>query len=488
MRFALLHNPMGAIVNNQFFSFFVYNLDMYKNTFVSILLYFFVLNCTGQSRSSKSIAKALNKYIEQDYRRVAPGCAVLVAKGSEIIYEQSFGTANIELEVPMQKDMVFRIGSLTKQYTAVAILREVEKGKISLGDGVQKFLKIKAEKWNKITIESLLTHTSGIIGYDALDFHIPDAIRIDFPPKQFIDSLAQLPLNFSPGSKFEYSNSNYLLLGCILENIAGISYQQYLRENIFSPAGLMHTYYDSSSAIIPKRVSGYSKEASTLKNAEFISTQQAFSAGALLANAEDLFKWHQALMSFKLVSKKMLDRAFTPFKLANGQMSDYGYGWFIREVNGIKSIGHRGAIDGFRSTESYYPNEDIFIAALFNSNSDSAFHVVENIEKLMMPANTSKTIKEVEIPDSILLQYAGTYQFIEDTTEFITLVKQGKTLYATLSNGSGRNMYLRPQTSTLFSLPQVWRIATTIEFLSSSGKVTGLYWTQQKRHEMRKIR
>jgi CubicO group peptidase (beta-lactamase class C family) len=154
----------------------------------------------------------------------------------------------------------FRIGSITKQYTAISILQLVEQGKISLQDSIQKFIPDFPHKGHTITIENLLTHTSGIVDYEVLNFPIPTAIRVDFPPKLIIDSLGKLPLGFVPGTKFQYSNSNYFLLAYIIEQVSGHSYQEYLIDHLFNPAGLHNTYYDSPDAIIPNRINGYSTQ------------------------------------------------------------------------------------------------------------------------------------------------------------------------------------------------------------------------------------
>jgi len=349
-----------------------------------ILCLLLTANSYGQTKQDKQLIKNIDQLITEKYNSVAPGCAVLIAKEGQIIFKKAFGTADIELNVPMRTEMIFRIGSMTKQYTAIAILQLVEKGKISLQDNIQKFIKGSADNWQNITIENLLTHTSGIIGYDVLDFHIPNAIRIDFAPKQFIDSLDKLPLEFRPGTKFNYSNSNYLLLGYIIEQITEKSYKDYLQENIFKPAGLTNTYYDTPTEIISNRVNGYIKDNSTYRNADYISMTQAFSAGALLSNVDDLFKWQQALNSYKLVKKETLDKAFTQHKLTDGQVSDYGYGWFIKDLKGSKTVGHGGAIDGFRSMETFFPDQNIFIASLFNSDNDEYFSLFENITNLVI--------------------------------------------------------------------------------------------------------
>jgi CubicO group peptidase (beta-lactamase class C family) len=448
-----------------------------------IAVTFFATCCYGQSREDKAALKRIDNFILDNYKKYAPGCAVLVAKKGDVVFEKAYGTANMELNVSMKPDMVFRIGSITKEFTAVAILQLVEKGQIALSDSIQKFLKGFHNKGKTITIENLLTHTSGIRGYEQLDAKIPNVIRVDFPPKIIVDSLDNLSLEFEPGTRYNYSNSNYYLLGYIIEQVTGKTYQQYLKENIFTPAGLSCTFYDSPTEIIPNRASGYSFSDNKYWNADFISMSLVYSAGALVSNVNDLFKWHQALKNGTLLKKETFQKAITPYQLSNGNRSEYGFGFFIRNENGIQSIGHGGAIDGFRSISIYYPEQDIFIALLCNSAQDNFMDLFDNIRNPLLGNAFQSSYKDLKISDAILDSYIGSYKFMEDTTQSIKIYKKDGRLYGELSNGSGNNMALLAQSETLFYLPDVRRIPTTIEFIKKYGQVTGLYWTQEKKNE-----
>ncbi len=458
------------------------------NKIISIFLFLYLTSsiAKGQSKEVKLLIKNLDGLISEKLNSISPGCAVLVAKKGQVIYEKGFGTANIELNVPMRQEMIFRIGSMTKQYTAIAILQLMEQGKISLQDSIQKFIKSFPFKGYTITVENLLTHTSGIKDYEQLDAHIPNAIRIEFPVKQIIDSLGNLPLDFIPSSKYSYSNSNYFMLGYIIEQVSGKSYREYLQENLFKPANLSNTFYDSPKQLIENRANGYTKDNSNYNNADYISMSLVYSAGALLSNVSDLFRWHQALYSYKLVKKETLEKAFTSFRQTNGQLSEYGYGWFIKDWKGIKSIGHGGAIDGFRSWEIYFPEQDIFLTMLFNSDNDGFLNLFEDVSTLVIGKSLQTTYKDLKITDSILNSYVGIYKFREDSTQFIKVYKRDNRLYAELSNGSGNNMTMLAQSEILFYLPDVKRIPTTIEFIIENENVKGVYWTQEKRHECRK--
>ena len=168
------------------------------------------------------------------------------------------------------------------------------------------------------------------------------------------------------------------------------------------------------------------------------------------------------------------------------KQSEYGYGWFIKDWNGSKTIGHGGAIDGFRSMETYFPDKDIYIAALCNSDDDSFFNLVDSIADVAIGKPSETSHNNVKLDQNILDSYSGIYKFIEDTTQFIKVYKEGYNLFADLSNKTGMHIPLIAQTQTFFNLPIIKRVSTTIEFIVEDGKVKGLYWTQEKKHETRK--
>jgi CubicO group peptidase (beta-lactamase class C family) len=415
----------------------------------------------------------LDSLINNRYKEVAPGCAILVAKNGQIIYEKAFGMANIELNVPMQADMIFRLGSITKQYTAIAILQLVEQGKISLQDSIQTFIKNFPDKGHIITIENLLTHTSGIIDYESLNMQIPNVYRLDFPPKQIVDSLAHHPLVFTPGTKFSYCNSNYFLLGYIIELISGKTYAEYMQQHIFTPLGLSYTYYDDEKQIIPNRVSGYGKwQDDKYENADYIGMSQPYAAGALMSNVEDLFKWHQELYAYKLVSKELFEKAITPYKLADGTLSQYGYGWFIKDQNGEKSIEHAGGIDGFQSDEIYLPRQDIFIATLYNSmnkgGDDMSFMLLSN--DIATLAMGKSLMKELKVSNSVLEQYIGEYAL--DAQHLATISLDNGQLQIESKSGDLPKSPLFAQSENKFLLKVV---KAEVEFTrDATGKVSGL--------------
>jgi CubicO group peptidase (beta-lactamase class C family) len=433
----------------------------------------------SQSRQDKDLISQIDKTMASEYQRVAPGCVLLIAKKGKLLYEKGFGLANLELNVPMKPEMVFRVGSITKQFTAVAILQLVEKGKLALTDSIQQYISRFRYKGNTITIRHLLTHTSGIKGYEEIDAKVPNAIRVDFAAATVIDSLDKLPLDFAPGTRYQYSNSNYFLLGSIIEKVSGKTYPQYLQENIFNVIGLSSTFYESQSAIIPNRVSGYSLENEQYRNAGYISMSLVYSAGALLSNAADLYQWHQALYQGKLISKQNLQAATTPHQLSNGQAIEYGYGWFIRNDNGLLSIGHGGAIDGFRAIENYFPEQDVYMVLLCNAENDRYQSLFQQVADIVLDRKTEPGFQEIKLSDAVLDSYVGTYKN-EQYNVSIKVYRANGRIYGDLSNGTGSYMMFMAKTETEFLLPDVKRVKTTAQFVKEGAKAVKLILMQER--------
>ena len=345
----------------------------------------------NQTPFTKQTGTELDKLLSEQYKAPEPGCAAIVAQKGKIVYMKAFGMANLELNVPMKPDMVFRIGSMTKQFTAISILLLMELGKLDLQDEITKFIPDYPTQGYRITVENLLTHTSGIKSYTS-DPEFTSYMKLDKKPLEVINLFRDKPLEFVPGTQWSYSNSGYFLLGYIIEKVSGKTYAQYLDENFFKPLGMTNSFFGSDSRVIMNRASGYQKGDSGFVNAPVISMTIPYSAGSILSTVEDLYKWNQALHSYSVVRKETLDKAFTEFHLANGKGTGYGYGWFLRELQGSPTIEHGGGINGFLTNGVYLPREDVFVAVLTNSTTNPPDFVSLKMAALMIgkPYNLSE--------------------------------------------------------------------------------------------------
>lgn len=333
---------------------------------------------SNQNRAAEVVAD-LDRLLSPRFPVDGPGAAVVLVKDGRIIFRKGYGMANLELKTPMQPDMVFEIGSLTKQFTSTAILMLAEQGKLALDDDLHKYLPDYPDKGAKISIENLLTHTSGIKSYTS-DFKWSSMWRQDMTVQQIIDITKDDSLEFPPGTKWKYDNTGYILLGAIVEKVSGLSYADYVRKNIFEPLGMKHSYYGSNSAVIPRRASGYSKGGGNWINATYLSMTQPYAAGSLMSSVDDLAIWDAAISAGKLLSKASWDRAFAPYKLANGDDTHYGYGWSIDAYDGHSIVRHNGGIFGYVSEAARLPNDRVYVAMLTNSDGhdfDTGFLATE---------------------------------------------------------------------------------------------------------------
>lgn len=435
----------------------------------------------AQKTSLKQLTNNLDGYLSSQFKPGNPGCAILISQKGKVIYKKAFGSASVELNTAIDPDMVFNLGSVTKQFTAVAILQLMENGKLNLQDSIQQYVKSFPSKGFTIAIENLLTHTSGIKDYLQIDYGQPYMERWDFTPAAIIDSFKNQPLEFEPGTQWKYSNSGYFLLGYIIEKVSGKTWQQYMQENIFAPLSLTHTFTDNPGDIIPNRVYGYKNADGIFKKEDFWSATLPYAAGAIISNVEDLFTWHQALYANKILKKETLAKAFSSFKLKNGLSSGYGYGWFVRDDGTLKSIEHGGNMPGFVSNVIYYPEEDVFIAILFNSSGVPVEDISLKIGELALGKSLQPDIK---IEEAILNSYVGTYQLSTDNNRTITIYKNDNKLLAAIS-GQG-TLPILFETNTKFRFKNVPGVTAT--FVTENGIVKKMVVTQNGVYEWIKIK
>lgn len=432
------------------------------------------LEARSQTKQDKQLVKVLDALFTNQFKPTEPGAVVFIAKGGQVIYQKGFGSADLELGVPLRPEMIFRLGSITKQFTAMAILQLEEQSKLSLKDSIQKF--IPDFPWRgKITIENLLTHTSGITEYTQLNIADPFIRRRDLTPKEIVDLFKNEPLEFKPGTKFKYSNSGYFLLGYIIENVSGMSYPAYIKKNIIDRIGLANTFYDDMDKIITNRAKGYRNENNSFLNAEYQSPTIPYAAGSLISNTSDLYQWTQALNKHLLLKKENLDKAFSPFKLADGTVTSYGFGWFLLDMAGSPSIQHGGNINGFKSNEIYFPKEDVFIAVLSNCECFPMEQVSEQIAWLSL-GKVPPAKPAVEIPESVMNEYQGKYRFESDPKRAMIISREDERLYASVPGEWKAQLVAISQTK--FDIKDI-RPTGTIDFIAdATGRVQKLVVTQ----------
>ncbi|WP_428657922.1 serine hydrolase [Runella sp.] len=378
-----------------------------------------------------ALTAEFDKLLLEQFKPTESGATALISQKGKIIYHKAFGQANLELNVPMQTPMIFRIGSITKQFTAVAILQLMEQGKLSLQDEITKFIPDYPTHGHKITIEHLLTHTSGIKSYtDMKEFG--DIIQKDKTPEELIAFFKNQPMDFAPGTQWHYNNSGFFLLGYIIEKVSGKTYPDYVEQVFFKPLGMTNSYYGNDAKLIKNRAAGYERGKDGIQNASAMSMTLPYAAGSIQSTVEDLWKWHQAVHAYQLVKKETLDQAFVPYKLTNGKATNYGYGWFLGDVQGSSTIEHGGGINGFLTSSIYLPKEDVFVTVFSNSTAKSPDNVAAKLAAWAI--DKPYNFKEVTLDENTLKSYAGVYENPEGGQRIITL-DNGK-LYSQRTAGS----------------------------------------------------
>jgi len=338
----------------------------------------------------------------------AVGLSIAVLRGRDTIVLKGYGRADLENDLPATARTVYRIGSITKQFTAAAVMQLVEQGKISLDDTIQKFLPAYHTQGHHVTIRQLLTHTSGIKSYTSLGPEWTSRMRLDLPPDSLTAMFQAKPFDFEPGTRFLYNNSGYYLLGLIIERASGASYAGYLQQHLFGPLGLDATRYCDERPLIAHRARGYERDSARFVNASPLSMTQPFAAGALCSTVGDLVTWSRSLDAHRPVSAASYAAMTTPATLADGSRTGYGFGLAIGELSGHPRIGHGGGINGFLSQLDNYPADTLTIAVLANSESAHPDRLAEDIARLVLGI-ARPVVRDLPVGSGEIARFAGTY-------------------------------------------------------------------------------
>lgn len=353
-----------------------------------------------RSPLTASQTQAIDRLVKSEMaRQRIPGVEVGVYSRGRILLAKGYGLADVELNVPVTPETLMQSGSVGKQFVSAAIMMLVEERKLSLDDSITKYFPDAPAGWKPILIKNLLSHTSGLSEYETDERTGPNGpfyLRLDFTEDQLREKIYALPIEWAPGTKWAYRNTNYVVLGFLIHKITGERYDRFLHERIFAPLGMTSTRLISERDIIKNRSSGYEiDDAGELKNQEWVSpTFNSTADGALYFNVLDLAKWDAALYTTRLLTQASLDRIWTVYPLTDGKPnpSQYGFGWVITQFHGHKLIEHGGAWQGFTCDISRYPDDSLTVVVLTNLDSSHSrpeviAHVIAGlVEPALMPA------------------------------------------------------------------------------------------------------
>jgi len=416
--------------------------------------------------ASDSVSTDIDRFLSETYPATEPGAAVIVVQDGKTLLRKGYGMANLELDVPIAPESVFEVGSVTKQFTATAILMLQERGRLSVQDDITKYLTDFPTQGKKVTIENLLTHTSGIPSYTGMKEWAP-TMREDLPLEKLIAFFKGKPFDFEPGTKWDYDNSGYVLLGAIVEKVSGKSYERFVEDEIFKPLGMTHSSYGSWSDIVPHRAAGYDREDNHFVNTAYISMTQPYAAGALLSTVDDLALWDKAMSAGTLVKAASLERMFTPYTLPSGASTRYGYGWTLHELAGKKVIEHGGDINGFSCDVLRIPEAKILVVVLTN-NPEAAMRpdgVTHRIASTLLGVPDLE--RKIRLSEKALDEYAGVYR-TGDTTRNVS--RDGGKLFIQRAGGTKREIQATGPDTFTYAMAYI-----TVHFSrDAQGKISGM--------------
>ena len=379
--------------------------------YFTVLVMVFSLGITLQAQKIEdNSAKYIDSIMTANYKPGSPGAVVLAAQNGHIVLEKAYGLANVELNTPNQTKNVFAIGSISKQFAAVAILKLVQEGKLSLTDKLTKYLPDYTFGKKEVTIENILSHTSGIVSYtekQGFDSKLVNSVS----HKEMIEYFANDSLIFEPGSDWSYSNSGYAVAAVIIEKVTGTPYETYIQENIFTPLNMSNTHFLSTSEVIPGMVNGYNASSDSIfTKAGYFSPSWILGAGDIVSNVEDMYKWYSSLRENKIINKELTEKAWTSYILSNGLKANYGYGFAMGEYKGNRIVSHGGAISGFLSDEAFIPEKNIYIVVLSNQVSAKNPSEVTRAAVLLMAGTPYAAPDKISSKTNELKQYEGVFE------------------------------------------------------------------------------
>ncbi|WP_338771475.1 serine hydrolase [Massilia sp. METH4] len=375
-------------------------------------------------RSPAGIAAAVDALLAPHFKPDGPGIAVIAMKDGKTVFRKAYGAADVEKKQPLAADAVLRLGSITKQFTAIGILMLADEGRLALTDDITRFLPDYPTHGRRVTVEHLLTHTSGIVSYTGKP-GFRTVMGKDVSVAEGIAYFKDDAPEFAPGTRFDYNNSGYFLLGAIIEKVSGQPYARFLDERIFRPLGMAHTGYEGTASAL-RPVTGYSVRDGQVRPSEPLSMAWPYAAGALVSNVDDLARWQSALLEGRLVRPETLRRAFTAYTLADGKAAPYGYGWFVGKLHGTLLVYHGGNINGFATDGVWLPEERVYVAILGNAEAGGSGVRVENLTRRVAMSIAGKPLpvaSNAKLDPATLDGYAGTYPI--DAKTSLTVRREG---------------------------------------------------------------
>lgn len=399
-----------------------------------------------------------------------PGAAIAVIQNGNVVYQRGYGLANIDAKLPISTTTTFDLASVSKQFTAMAIMMLAERGAIGYDDPLTKFFPAFPPYASKITVRHLLNHTSGLPDYMSVFRQRPAGISPEPTGREAITMLSQIAEpRFTPGDKWEYSNSGYVVLAQIVEKAAGMSFPEFMKRNVFGPLDMRATLVsDQIKAPAVNRAISYAQSGNGYTNADYSPLNRIYGDGNVNTSVEDMFKWDQALYTDRLVKQRTLEDAFTPAKLNDGSATDYGFGWTIANTNGLRVVSHGGAWVGFRTNIMRIPSERFSVVVLSNAADFNPGGAAKRIANVYLGDKVA--VKPmVPVDEQTLASYAGKYELRPGLILDISLARGALYMMPT----GQANLRLAAESSATFYVLSREEIGVTFN-RDEAGKISGL--------------
>jgi len=329
--------------------------------------------------------------LTQLQRQHIPGLSLAILRGDQLVKMRGYGFADLEHRVPASAETVYEIGSITKEFTSMAVMLLREQGRLSLDDKLGSFLANIPEPWRPVTLKQLLSHTSGIPDYEEVMGY--DSYRNAMTPEQVFAYVASQSLDFPSGTQWRYSNTGYYLLTLVIEKVSGEKYAAFVTRNILVPAGMTHTRSSEPGDVIPNRASGYDYRES-LRNRDAMQPSATGGAGMLVSTIGDMARWAEVIRKKAILKPESYALTFTDTVLADGSLSGYGLGWFVSPMRDHRALTHSGGTAGFSTNFLYLPDDDVTIVVLTNSGTVNPVSITEHFARVIVPA-----LRYTAIPD-----------------------------------------------------------------------------------------
>ena len=415
---------------------------------------------TGHELTARQVAD-IDRYLSEEIKREhAPGIEVGVYRNGEILLAKGYGSANVELNVPVTAATVFQSGSVGKQFASAAVMMLVEEGKMNLDESITKYFPDAPDWWKPILVKNLLSHTSGLAEYETgerMSASGPFYLRLDFSESELARKIEALPMEARPGDLWNYRNTNYVLLGIIIHKVTGKPYTAMLKDRIFTPWSMSATRPISDLDIVPNRSAGYEWNGRQLRNQDWVSpTFNSTADGTLYFNVLDIAKWDEALYGTSLLKQTSLDRMWSVYPLNNGSgnPAHYGFAWIIDAVNGHRVISHSGSWQGFTCVISRFVDDSITVVVLTNLAQARPGLMVSTVAGIVNPAlapPAPKLRKAIALDPKIFDGYVGAYQ--RSPTIVLTITRTDSHYFAQLTGQDPIEIF--PETQRDFFLKVV---------------------------------